>query len=318
MDVIIHSIQSTISIMIMAALGIFLAKNNWFDENGTKLIANLVTKVSLPCLVLLNITNNFDRNNFLVLLHELLLPALSIIISYFIGSFFCYLLKVPKGRRAIFKAMFFVSNCMYIGLPTNIALFGPASTVYALEYFVPNTIALWAVAVYQFAKEGAENEAKTSFVETIKKIVFSPLLGLFIALILILLDLKIPNFAKGTLGYISNMTTPLSMIFVGVALSKTKLNDLKINFEMFIALFGRAVLSPATLFALHLFLPSEPLRFQVMVIQAATPVAVALPVIASTYGLDVKYAAILTSLSTMLFVVLVPVYMWILSIYIAN
>lgn len=202
------------------SLGIFLAKNNWFDENSTKLIANLVTRVSLPCLVLLNITNNFDRSNFIVLLHELLLPALSVVISYFLGAFFCSLLKVPKSRRAIFKAMFFISNCMYIGLPTNIALFGHESTVYALEYFVPNTIALWAVAVYQFAKEGAKNEEKTSFKQTVKKVLFSPLLGLFTALMLILLDVKLPDFAKSTLGYISNMKTPLSMIFVGIALSK--------------------------------------------------------------------------------------------------
>lgn len=318
LDVIVHSIQSVLSILIMVAIGIVLAKHNWFDENGSKLIANLVTKVSLPCLVLLNITNNFDHSNFFVLLHELTLPVCSVIICYFLGAFFCWVLKVPKGRRAIFKTMFFVSNCMYIGLPINKALFGEASTVYALEYFVPNTIALWAVAVYQFAQEGDGGDGQVGFVQTVKKILVSPLLGLLAAIVIILLGLKIPSFAKASLGYISSMTTPLSMIFIGIALSKSNLIDFKVNLEMFVALFGRAVLSPATMFVLHLFLPAETLRFDVLVIQSATPVAVALPVIASTYGLDVKYAAVLTSISTILFMFLVPVYMWILSIYALN
>jgi predicted permease len=301
------------SIAIMMALGIVLARLGWFEGRGSELIANLVTKIALPCSVLLSITNSFDYNNLMVLFHAMILPLLSIVVSYYAGLFFCGLLKVPHGRRSIFTAMFYVSNCLFIGVPTSIALFGEESTVYAYEYYVVNTTALWAVAVYQMAKEGGG--VGMSIAATIKKVVFSPLIGLIVAIILILLGIQLPQLIKGPLKYIGSMTTPLSMIFVGIALNKTKLAELKINLEMLVAHLGKFIIGPFALLALAYFFPADDLQLKVLFMQSAMPVAVALPIIAATYGLDVKYAAILTSTSTLLFLGVVPVYMWLLHLY---
>ena len=302
----------------MMAVGIILAKQGWFDDKGSQLIANLVTKVSLPCLVLLNITNNFSRDNVGTLLHDMALPIISVTISYILGTICCHLLKVPKGRRAIFKAMFYVANCIYIGLPLNIALFGEDSTVYIFEYFMVNTTALWCVAVYELAADGAKEAVKMDPLATLKKIVLSPLLGFILAVILIILNIQIPEVLKDSLKYIGSMTTPLSMIFVGIALNKTTMDDLKMNFEMFVAHLGKFVVGPLAMFAFYGLIPLSDLHFKVMVIQAATPVAVALPLLAATYGVDVKYAAILTSTSTILFMFVVPFYMWILHIFLGS
>ncbi len=312
MPVVLHAIQSVASIVIMIVIGIALARRGWFNEESGKLIANLVSKVSLPCVVLLNITDNFNRGNFFDLVHGLAIPVTSVIISYYVGAFFVWALKVPQGRRSIFKAMFYLANCMYIGLPINIALFGEGSVVYVFEYFAANTVALWGVGVYQMAMEGRGDEAKPKIADSLKKILFSPLLGLIIAVILVLLGIKLPPLLKDTCRYLGSMTTPLSMIFVGLALSRTVLADMKLNLENIAALSGRFIIGPAVVFLLHTFIPAGELEFKVLVIQSATPVAVAIPLLAEVYGLDVKYAAILTSMSTLLFIISVPIYMWIL------
>ncbi|MDR3349264.1 MAG: AEC family transporter [Acidaminococcales bacterium] len=315
MEIIFHSIQSVISIGIMLGMGLVISLRGWIDDGGAKLISSLVTKISLPCMVLLNITNSFTRENFLLLFHELLIPVLSVVISYYIGSAVCRLRNIPKGRRAIFKSMFYVSNCMYIGLPLNIALFGEDSSVYVFEYFIANTTALWCVAVYQAAAEGSGCAAQIGVLDTLKKIIFSPLIGLITAAVVIALGLKIPAVLKSTLGYIGGMTTPLAMIFVGFALSKTKISELKMDADMLIAHIGRFVIGPVSIFCLSMLIPTNPMQFKVLVMQSAAPVAVALPVIAATYGLDVKYAAILTSASTFFFMFVVPAYMWLLYVY---
>jgi predicted permease len=299
----------------MLGAGLALALKGWIDDAGARLISNLVTRISLPCMVLLNITDNFTRDNFLTLFHELLIPILSVTISYYVGAAACRLLNIPKGRRAIFKSMFYVSNCMYIGLPLNIALFGVESSVYVFEYFIANTTALWCVAVYQAAAEGSGDAVKISFADTVKKIIFSPLIGLIMASAVVALNLKIPGVFKVTLGYIGGMTTPLAMIFVGFALSKTRIGELKMDLGMLIAHLGRFAVGPVSIFFISMFIPTNPMQFKVLFMQSAAPVAVALPVIAATYGVDVKYAAVLTSVSTVLFMFVVPAYMWLLHIY---
>lgn len=318
MDIILHSMQSIVSIVIMMFVGIMLARAGWFDDKASKLIADLVTKVSLPCLILLNITDNFARENLGTLVTDMALPVLSVVISYFVGSALCRLLKVPKGRKALFKAMFYVANCIYIGVPLNIALFGEESTVYIFEYFAANTTALWCVAVYQLSVDGADEKVKMDLAQTVKRVLYSPLAGFLLAIILVVLGVKLPLFAKDTLRYIGSMTTPLSMIFVGIELNKTKLSELKMNLEMFTAHIGKFVIGPLVMFFFHGFFPASDLHFKVMVIQASTPVAVALPLLAARYGVDVKYAAILTSTSTILFIFIVPFYMWILHLYLGN
>jgi predicted permease len=295
-----------------------LARRGWIDDAGAGLISSLVTRISLPCMVLLNITNSFTRENFLLLFHELLIPILSVAISYCVGSAVCRLRGIPRGRRAIFKSMFYVSNCMYIGLPLNIALFGEESSIYVFEYFIANTTALWCVAVYQAAAEGSDGVAEISVLGTVKKILFSPLIGLITATVVIALGLKIPNVFKSTLGYIGGMTTPLAMIFVGFALSKTKISELKMDTDMLIAHIGRFAVGPLSVLFLSMFIPTNAMQLKVLFMQSAAPVAVALPVIAATYGVDVKYAAILTSVSTFLFMFVVPAYMWLLHLYLGG
>ncbi len=312
MSVVIHAIQSVLSIVVMIAVGVILARRGWFNEESAKLIADLVSKVSLPCVVLLNITSNFNRDNFGELAYGLVLPILSVVISYYVGSLFVRLLKVPQGRRALFKAMFYVSNCMYIGLPINLALFGESSTVFVLEYFAANTVALWAVAVYQIAAEGAARTSRPAFWQIIKKIIFSPLLGFITAIILIVLGIGLSPLVKDTCRYLGAMTTPLSMIFIGYVLSETHISEIKLDMESIVALVGRFAVSPLVLLGLHIFIPAGDMQFKVFIIQAATPAAVSLPILAATYGLDTKYAAFLTTVSTVLFMLAIPFYMWIL------
>jgi predicted permease len=238
-----------------------------------------------------------------------------VVIGCFTGSFFCWLLKVPHGRRSTFKVAFYASNCLYIGLPTGIALFGEASAVYVFEYYVANTCALWGLAVCQMAREGLGENANLSVAAVVKKILFSPLIGLITAIVLILLGWQLPKVVKAPLGYIGGMTTPLSMIFVGIALSRVKIRELKMTAEILAAHVGKFTVGSAAILLCGRIFPASIEQLQAWFIQAAMPVAVATPVLAATYGLDVKYAAVLTSTSTLLFMGVVPLYMWFLHIY---
>ncbi|ETJ37154.1 Auxin Efflux Carrier, partial [human gut metagenome] len=57
-------------------------------------------------------------------------------------------LKVPRGRRGIFINMVVNDNCLFIGLPVQIALFGQEALPYFLLYYIGNTISVWMVGVF--------------------------------------------------------------------------------------------------------------------------------------------------------------------------
>ena len=59
------------------------------------------------------------------------------------------------------------------------------------------------------------------------------------------------------------------------------------------------------------FFQLEPMMEKVFVIMAAMPAMTNTAIVAKSYGGDYKYAAMLTAVSTVLAVVVIPFYMWV-------
>ena len=104
MEQVLNAAQIVLSIFTMIGLGMFLVKINWIkDEHGT-LISTLVTKVALPCMIISNIFNKFTRESLVESVVGIIIPFLSIIVTFLIGMLIAKLIRLPKRRRACSSA----------------------------------------------------------------------------------------------------------------------------------------------------------------------------------------------------------------------
>ena len=127
MTAFISSVFGVLEILILIAIGYFLTARGWFNDHSSKIIAKVVTQVALPAYMIVTIASKFTAPMLLRLLPDLFFPVLSMMILFALSFLVCYLLKVPHARKGTFKSMFFNSNTVFIGLPVNLALFGPSS-----------------------------------------------------------------------------------------------------------------------------------------------------------------------------------------------
>lgn len=139
MTAFISSVFGVLEILILIAIGYFLTARGWFNDHSSKIIAKVVTQVALPAYMIVTIASKFTAPMLLRLLPDLFFPVLSMMILFALSFLVCYLLKVPHARKGTFKSMFFNSNTVFIGLPVNLALFGPSSLPYVLVYYMANT-----------------------------------------------------------------------------------------------------------------------------------------------------------------------------------
>lgn len=308
--VILHSIESILTIIIIIAVGYYLTSKNWFNEETSKSFAKLVTNVSLPAYMISNLMGNFNKSKLEYLAAGLWVPFLSISLCILLSIVFSKLLKIKEGRKGTFESMFFNSNTIFIGLPINIALFGDKSVPYVLLYYIANTTFFWTLGVYFISKDSRDktNGSKTSF-NVIKNIISPPLLGFIIAIILILLNIKLPDFIMDTCKYLGQLTTPLSMIFIGISIYFVKLRDIKLNRDILGVLSGRFIISPLTMLLIVYFLPIPSLMKKVFIVQSAMPVMTNAPIIARAYNADSSYAAVTATVSTILSMVTIPIMM---------
>ncbi len=311
--VLLNAVQSVLSIIIMLVMGWLMAHKGWFDERTPKLLTRLVVNVALPLYMISNIMGTYNKEDLLNLGVGLIIPFLVMGATYGISIPVSLALKVPEGRRGTFRSMFALSNTIFVGLPVNLALFGEESLPNVLLYYIANTTLFWTIGVYGIGRDGSGGGDKFFSKASIKRIFSPPLTGFLLSVVMVLLEIKLPKSVMDTCRYMGNLTTPLSMLFIGMIIHSIKLKEIKPSKDMFVLLAGRFLLAPAIVFLICRFIPIPPLMQKVFIIQAAMPAMTQTSIIAKTYGADEKYAAVMTAVTTVVSLVFIPFYMLILG-----
>ena len=312
MDIFLKSISGILVILGMILVGFVIGEKGWFDDKSRGLIAKLVTQVALPCYMLYTITQRFTAADLLIMLPALRFPALSMVILLGIATGVARIFAVRQDRRGLFISMFFNSNTIFVGLPINQALFGDASIPYVLIYYMCNTTFFWTLGTYLIQRDG-EGEAQFDLKTSLKKVFSPPLMGFILGLVMVMLQIKLPAFLASDLQYLGNLTTPLSMIFIGLSVSHVGVKQLVLGKDQLLILLGRFLVAPLLMASIVYWLPLPSLMKQVFIIQSAMPVMTNAPVVARLYGADSDYAAVMVTETTLATMVVIPFLMLLMA-----
>ena len=312
--VLLNSTGSILTIIILIATGLVLTHAGWFDEVTGKTFSKLILNISLPCYMFYNITTTFDKSELESMSRNLIVPVLSIGICYLLSIVTSNVLKVDRCRKGVFRSMFFASNTMFIGLPVNLALFGEKCVPYVLLYYLANTSFYWTIGAYEVSRDNPESRAAALFnINTLKRVFNPAVLGFITGVILVLLNIRPPSFILDSCKYIGNLTTPLAMLFTGIVLYSIKLKDIKFNKDVIALLLARSVISPALVLVMLPVFGVPALMGKVFVIQAAMPAITSTSVVAREYGSDYQFAAVMTAITTVSSLIVIPFYMWFMA-----
>ena len=312
MDIFLRSISGILVILGMILVGFVIGEKGWFDDKSRGLLAKLVTQVALPCYMLYTITQRFTAADLLKMLPALRFPALSMVILLGVATGVARIFAVRQDRRGLFISMFFNSNTIFVGLPINQALFGDASIPYVLIYYMCNTTFFWTLGTYLIQRDG-EGEAQFDLKTSLKKVFSPPLMGFLLGLVLVMLQIKLPAFLASDLQYLGNLTTPLSMIFIGLSVSHVGVKQLVLGKEQLLILLGRFLVAPLLMATIVYWVPLPSLMKQVFIIQSAMPVMTNAPVVARLYGADSDYAAVMVTETTLATMVVIPILMLLMA-----
>ena len=219
------------------------------------------------------------------------------------------LFKVRPGRRGTMINTFVNANTIFIGLPLNIALFGNQALPYFLIYYITNTVSTWTLGVYLMTSDSKEDASKQAQKFNWKKLLPAPHLGFLASLVFLVFSIPVPSFADSTLTYIGSLTTPLSLIYIGIVLAKAGLKSIRFDKDTIVTLVGRFVLAPLImLLVLKFFSPNMvTLEFQTFMIQSATLALAILPILANQGKGDVEFSTNVVTLSTVPFIIVIPI-----------
>ncbi|WP_373842061.1 AEC family transporter [Limosilactobacillus sp.] len=312
LSIFLSAISGVLVILIMVVVGFVMNERGWFNVQSPRIISRLVTQVSLPCYMVTTIMHDFSADELKTLLPDLRYPVLSMIILFALSFAVARAIGIKRSHIGLFSSMFFNSNTVFIGLPINLALFGNASIPYVLVYYMANTTFFWTIGVWLIQRDGL-HEAKIDVKTALKKIFSPPLLGFIVGVILVILHVKLPKFIMSDLSYIGGLTIPMSMIFIGIAISNAGLSRVRLTRDAWGILLGRFLFAPLLMAILVIPSSMSPLMKQVFILQAAMPVMTNAPVVSKLYHADSNYAAIMVTETTVLAVIVIPILMVIIK-----
>lgn len=315
LDFVLQALDGIFTIVFVVGIGYALSKKGWFDEQSSALIARLVTTVSLPLYMVTSLTKNFTAEKLLRLAPDMLLPVASICLALAAGKIAVRLFRVRPGRRGVFVTNFFIANTMFIGLPVNLALFGDESIPSVMLYYMVNLIFFWTLGVQNIVADTEGQHAGLFSLSVLKKLWSPPLMGFVAALLLIVLNIKLPQFLMRGFQYVGNLTTPLSLVFIGIEISRIKFSEFHFEKDILGGLFGRFVACPFCVLVLLPFISVAPISAKVFAMQAAMPAMTQMAIVAKQYGADSQYAAALSFITILFGLVVIPFYMTIVNMW---
>ena len=310
-----QAIQSVISMLILMLIGAWLAGKDWFRKSGgTGLLSKLIVNVLVPLYMLNNVlTKVGTRQKLWEIVVCLPLPMITIFISLALGIWMAGRLGIHAPRRGVFINVMTFTNCVLVGFPIIISLFGEEAAAVGMVYYMVNTICFWTIGVQLLREDGGQKSSLFSKAG-LKKLLSPPLLGFLLGVVLVILGLSLPAVLANPVSQLGSCATPMAMMFVGCILRDADWSKLRISRDLLLVLLFRFIVCPMLMLGVVYVMPLPALNKQVFFLLSSMPAMTQLSVMSKESGSDVEFASLLIAVTTVLSIFMIPVYAWIVTL----
>ena len=300
-----NAVDAILTLFLVMIMGFGLKKWGIINRSADEFIVQLLTRAAIPCLMLLNGYTQFTEE-FLVTYYPAILAAFlsimsSLILSQIIGRFS----GIKESSQGVFSAMFAFSNTIFIGVPVVSGIFGDHAIPYLMLYYFMNTLLFWTVGVYLV---GGDQGVRLLSWNSLRKVFNLAMVAFILGIVLMLNDVELPNPVTRSLGYLSVLVTPLASLYMGSIIADLSFKKFPGFKPTILILLGRFLISPMLTWGILTLFGFSGLLVQVLVITAALPVMMQITVLAGYYGKDKQYTAFMVALTTLLAIVVLPLY----------
>jgi len=276
-------VNQVIIFAILMLIGFIASKTKVICQDGLAHLARFIVKIILPSLIFAVVAGSgvmmkdfVESFNFIiaVILLFLFLPILGLIIAKFFGL---------KGKSFnIFIPLTTFGNMGFIGIPLINEVFkDPLAGVSITIYTLVDMSLLWTFGVYMCSRHLSTNSIK----DAIKNMINPTTIALFIAIVVLILDVKLPRVLTETIYGIGGTSKYLTMIYLGAALSFMDHKGVLKKIDIFALVVLKMIFVPVVFYGIFKsYLPT--VQLGILAIVAGLPTMTTVVMLAKAYGSD--------------------------------
>lgn len=288
-----------LALLIMIGAGFFVAKKGMMDDHTNSQVSAMIVNVFNPMLILSSAASSVGQVSLGIMgrvgLIALAMFAFFIAAGMLLSPFFD---KTPQQRK-IFQMMFVFSNLGFIGIPVVSSILGAQYVVYVTEFLLIYTIVFYTYGI-------ALMDGKFS-VSSLKSMVNPGTLSGVAALLIIILELQLPDFVKTAITYLGNVTSPMALVAVGFTLAHSDLKKIFCQPKLYVFSFIKLLALPLLMLPLLKLATDDPALISVSMVMFGMPIGNMPLILGNQRGIDGTTCSAAIILTTILCVFTIPI-----------
>lgn len=305
------TLSLTVRLTIYIIIGFAAVRLKIVDKTFHKQLSSLMMTFVIPALILRSFYTtelNSDTMSYLGALFMLTVATFSTL--FVIGLIAHKFTKVRYQRKVTIYAML-TSNFTFFGMPLVEAVYGIEGVFYYTIFTTFARMIYYGSPAYLLG-----DGEKGSIKEFIKHMMSPSIVCVFGGFILYLIQFSPPEFIDTAMSGLSNTCTPFGMMLCGMTLAGAPLKEAFSQPILIAMSVARLLICPAAVLVVCVMCGFSTLFTELAVLYSAMPFGALLPTFATRYCTDersVIYSSALVSLSTMLCIATIPMWLYIFA-----
>ena len=295
-------------LFIMIIIGFIASKAKIAGQKAADVIAPVIIKISLPCLLIATFQQPFSKE----LLGEAGIAMCASLVMYGIAVplAFVYpaLLGIKGPERGVHRYAILFSNCGFLGYPVIAAILGERYIFHTIIFNIGFNFFAYSLGAWVIAKEGPE-KAPLDWKTFINPCVIATITGF----LLFLFSVKLPEPLYKSLKLTGDMTTPLSMLVIGINLAQVNPGQIWGKWRVYVTVCVRLFLLPLVTGLCCALAGIKGTLLALAIIIAAMPAATTTSILSSLHKAAPGEGSTLVFISTLCSMATIPLLVLILG-----
>ncbi|MBQ7155709.1 MAG: AEC family transporter [Synergistaceae bacterium] len=300
--------SNLVSLFVLIAAGYFAVRCGVLKPEASLPFSMLLLKITLPCTIFISLVQKDYDPAFV---HDSMLLIGAGMIAYpamlYFSRFLAKPLGVPEGSRGVWAFTCAYNNCGFMGFPVALALLGAEGLALAVMLNITFNVTAYSLGAIEISRDNPSHEGGKL---DVKGIIFSGInVGLVLSLIFYFGQIKIPDMVAAPINYLSNITTPLSMFIVGMALARSHGVEVLTDKYAWLSTAMRLLVYPAVICLILKVFPlgSNPMVGAVFILIMAMPAASVTAGLCEMYHGNIDFAARIMFIQNVACIITIPI-----------
>ncbi|NLB33470.1 MAG: AEC family transporter [Tissierellia bacterium] len=293
--------ESVLSLFIIMLVGVYGSKKGIITNDLNKGLTDILIKIALPFMIVSSFMFTYDdtiKTNVLkTFYYSLGAYAIMGIVS------FIMLFPVKNNKKTVLHFANIFVNTGYVGFPVLNSIFGAEGIIYGSIFNLFFVIFVWTYGIMLYKGNLEKGYLKNEMLS----LLFNPsIIAVIIGIIIMVFDIKIEGALLQSIKSIGTITGPLSMLIIGVILSKVKIKQHLTDWTVYYGIIIKLLFIPVVIYLMSLLTGDSSKAAYSVIIMTAMPASAMTSIFAETYDKEKEFAAIIVSATTLISLITVP------------